>query len=56
MVNRHMYLKILWEMEHMLQKSKCSNFHNIFKSIQNFTYFFIEFFQHCLKLENDVMI
>ena len=31
------YLKILWKMEHLLQKSKCSIFHNIFKSIQNFT-------------------
>ena len=26
-----MYLKILWKMEHLLQKSKCSIFHNIFK-------------------------
>ena len=23
--------KVLWEMEHLLQKSKCSIFHNIFK-------------------------
>ena len=28
-----MYLKILWKMEHLLQKSKCSIFHNTFKSI-----------------------
>ena len=32
-----MYLKILRKMEHLLQKSKCSIFHNIFKSIQNLT-------------------
>ena len=39
-----MYLKILWKMEHLLQKSKCSIFPNIFKSIQNLTYLFPEFF------------
>ena len=34
-----------------------SIFHNIFKSIQNFTYIFLEFFQCCLKKKkNDVMI
>ena len=26
-----LFLKILWQMEHLLQKSKCSSFHNIFK-------------------------
>ena len=26
-------LKILWKMEHLLQKSKCCIFHNIFKYI-----------------------
>ena len=25
------HLKLLWKMEHLLQKSKCSIFHNIFK-------------------------
>ena len=30
-----MYLKILWKMEQLLFWSKCSIFHNIFKSIQN---------------------
>ena len=29
------YLKIVWKMEHLLFWSKCSIFHNIFKSIQN---------------------
>ena len=28
---------------------------NIFKSIQNLTLIFLEYF-HCLKIENDVMI
>ena len=32
-----MFLKILWKMEHVLFWSKCSIFHNIFKSIQNLT-------------------
>ena len=32
-----MYLELLWIMEHLLFWSKCSIFHNIFKSIQNFT-------------------
>ena len=32
-----MYLKILWKMEHLLFWSKCSIFHNLFKSIQNLT-------------------
>ena len=32
-----MYLEIVLKIEHLLQKSKCSIFHNIFKSIQNFT-------------------
>ena len=38
--------------------SKCSIFHDIFKSIQNLTQIFheIEFFQWCLKIEDDVMI
>ena len=26
-----LHLKILWKMEHLLQKSKCSIFHNISK-------------------------
>ena len=39
-----MFLKILWKMEHLLQKSKCSIFHNIFKSIKNLTNFFLIFF------------
>ena len=41
------------------QRSKCSIFHNIFKSIQNFTLipkFFLEFFSMSSKIENDVMI
>ena len=37
MIWNNMWLKILWEMEHLLQKSKHSIFHNIFKSIQNLT-------------------
>ena len=36
--------------------SKCSIFLNIFNNIQNLTYFFLEYFQCCLKRENDVMI
>ena len=36
--------------------SKCSIFHNIFKTIQNLTYIFLEFFLCCLKIENDAMI
>ena len=32
-----MYLEILWKMEHLLLWSKCSRFHNIFKSFQNVT-------------------
>ena len=32
-----MYLEILWKIEHLLHWRKCSIFHNIFKSIQNFT-------------------
>ena len=32
-----MYLKISWKIEHLFQWSKCSIFHNIFKSLQNFT-------------------
>ena len=32
-----MYLKILWKKKHLLFRSKCSIFHNIFKSIQNLT-------------------
>ena len=32
------------------------HFHNIFNHIQNFTEFFLESFQCCLKIENDVMI
>ena len=38
------YLEILRKMEYLLQKSKCSIFHNIFKSIQNLMYFFLVFF------------
>ena len=49
-----MYLKVLWKMEHLLFWSKCSIFHNIFKSIQNLSFSWI--FQCCLKIENDVMI
>ena len=49
-----LYLKILWKMEHLLFWSKCSIFHNIFKSIQNLTLIFLEFFQCCLKIENDM--
>ena len=33
-------LKILWKVEHLLQKSKCSIFHNFFKYI---------IFQRCQK-------
>ena len=29
-INFWILLKTLWKMEHLLQKSKCSNFHNIF--------------------------
>ena len=58
-----MYLTIVWKMEHSLFWSKSSIFHNIFKSIQNFfvvgdlnfTLNFLEFFQCCLKIGNDVM-
>ena len=39
-----MYLKILWKMEHLRQKSKRSVFKKIFKSIQNLTEIFLEFF------------
>ena len=39
-----MYLKILSKMEHLLFWSKCPIFQNIFKSIQNFTEIFIDFF------------
>ena len=53
----YMYLKILWKMEYfLLFWSKCSIFHNIFKSKQNLTYIFLEYFQCCLKIEYDVMI
>ena len=31
----------------------CSIFHNIFKSIQDFTLIFLDFFQYCLKIENN---
>ena len=34
--------------------AQCSIFHNIFKSFQNLTEIFLEFFQCCLKIENDV--
>ena len=37
------------------QRSKCSIFHNIFKSIQNLIKLFMNFFPS-LKIENDVMI
>ena len=46
-------LKILWKIEHLLEangpfsivfSNKCSIFHSIFKSIQNFTSFFLIFF------------
>ena len=57
MVLNIMYLKILWEMEHLLFGSKCSIFYNIFKSFQNLiNLIFFFFFQCCLKIENDVMI
>ena len=39
-----------------IERSKCPIFHNIYKSIKNFTYFVIDFFQCCLKIENDVII
>ena len=42
-------------MEHLLFWSKCSIFHNIFKNIQNLTKNFLELFQCCLKIENDVI-
>ena len=52
------YLKILLEKEHLLHAlwSKCSIFHNYFISIQNFTLTIVDFFQFCLKIENDVRI
>ena len=46
----------IMEMENLLFWSKCSIFHNIFKSIQNLIQNFLEFLQYCLKIENDVMI
>ena len=36
--------------------SKCSIFLTFFKSTQNFTEIFLDFFQCYLKIENDVMI
>ena len=45
----NMYLKILWKMEHLLIWSNCSIFHNIFKSIQNLTEIFLEFFSMLSK-------
>ena len=50
----HVFENIM-EMEHLLFGSKCSIFHNNLK-IQNLAYFFPEYFQSCLKIENDVMI
>ena len=47
---------LLEQMLHFPQKRKCSIFHIIFKSIQTLTSIFLEFFQCCLKIENDVMI
>ena len=49
-----MYLKILWKMEHLLFLSKFSIFHSIIESVQNLKKF-PEFFQCCLKIENDDM-
>ena len=50
-----MYLKIFWKMEHLLFWSKCSIFYSIYKGIQNLIYIFLEFFQCCLKIVNDVI-
>ena len=44
------------EKENLLQKSISSILRDIFKSIQNLTQNFLEFFQCCIKIENDVMI
>ena len=44
-----MCLKILSLNGAMLFWSKCSIFQNIFKSIQNFTLSFLEFYEECLK-------
>ena len=38
------FLKIIWKMECLLLWSKCSIFLNIYKSIQNFTKIFLDFF------------
>ena len=43
-----MFLKILWKKEHLLIWSKCSIFHNIFKSMRNYLNF-SWIFQCCLK-------
>ena len=40
----------------LLEQSKCSILHNIFKSFQNLTRYFLNIFQCCLKIENDIMI
>ena len=34
-----MYMKILWKLEHLLFWSKCSIFHNVFKSIKKLIFF-----------------
>ena len=51
-----MYLNILWKMEHLLFGANAPFFYNIFKSTQNLAEIFLELFQVCLKIENDVMI
>ena len=43
-------------MEHLLFWSKCSIFHNISKVFKTYFQFFLNFFQCCLKIENEVMI
>ena len=44
-INTFGHHEILWKMEHLLFWSKCSNFHSIFKSIQqNLNKLFLIFF------------
>ena len=49
-----MYLKILWKVEHLVFWSKCfipKIFSKVFQTL-----IFLEFFQCCLKKENDAIV
>jgi len=50
------HLKTLWEIEHLLIRSKRSIFHNVFKTIAIKQYFFFEIMLSKLKIKHDVTI